>query len=358
MQRLLPWAAAGLLLTISLAPLSAADPLATISTYSQMSIDLELLASGSVQVGRGTPLRSALGLATQAAFLSKHPVAFTRDFLVNWDPSIHPEMDIYQSFNFKNGEDPKFDQFKFTRTDRPTKLLMEYTLKIRNHTDDLFLTAPEIESLKASMAALPQKELDNPAFRTAASQFWTNVLQTRFDLYKKGGLSALPINQLGGHDFSVAGEIRSMLKDAPAIRERFKDVLDETCLKTTPGEPAIPAIYYWQMFKADTIATVCLGGIYVAETPESVHILDMQFYVSNSYLTTITLFELFPIQIGGQDCTLIWRTDFVSAPEFASIRGVEQMAAGMIMSQSLKQAVQLFISDANKAGAAIAPATQ
>lgn len=345
----------GVLLTLSPSLLSAADPQATISTYSQMKIDLDELASGNVQVGRGTPLRSALGLATQAAYLAKHPVAFTKDFLVNWDPSAHPEMGTYLSFSFKNGEDPKFDQFKFTRTDRPTKLLMEYTLKIRNHTDDLFLNPDELESLKASMAALPEKQLDSPAFQTVASHFWTNVLKTRFELYKKGGLPALPINELGGRKFSVMSEIRSMLNDAPAIRERFKDVLDETCLKTTPGEPMVPALYYWQMFKADTIATVCLGAIYTAETPDSVHILDMQFYVSNSYLTTITLFDLFPVQVGGQECTLIWRTDFVSAPDFAGLRGVEQMAAGMIMSQSLKQAVQYFIDDINKAGAASSP---
>ncbi len=350
MQRLLPFAALGFLLAAPLT-LPAADPLAEIATYSQIPIDLNALYTGTVQVGRGAALRSSRGLSTQAVYLARHPLAFTTKFLASWDPSAHPEMDTYQSFNFRDETDAKFDQFKFTRTDRPTKMLMEYTLKIRNHADDLHLTQAEVEALKASMAALPDKSFESPAFQSAASAFWTNVLKTRFALYKQGGVSALPPIEMDGQKFSVSEELRSMFSDSPAITKRFHNLLDTTCLRATPGEPIPPALYYWQLFKADSIATVCLGGTYVAETPENSKILDLQFYVSNSYFTSVTLYELFPVTVNGQSCTLIWRCDYVSAPALMSVRGVEQMAAGMLMSQSIKQAVQFFITDINKATA-------
>lgn len=348
MQRLLPYAALGILALATVSP-CAADPLAEIATYSQIPIDLNALYNGTIQVGRGITMSSSRGLSTQAVYLAKHPLPFTQKFLINWDPSSHPEMDTYQSFNFQDEADAKFDQFKFTRTDRPTKKLMEYTLRIRNHADDLYLTKAEVEALKASMAALPEKEFENPAFLSAASAFWSSVLKTRFDLYKKGGINALPPVEGDGQKFVVGDELRTMFKDSPAIRARFHELLDTTCLTTTTAAPITPALYYWQMFKADSIATVCLGGIYATETPENGKVLDMQFYVSNSYFTSVTVYDLFPVKVNGQDCTLIWRCDFVSAPALMSVRGVEQMAAGMLMSQSIKQAVQFFISDINKA---------
>lgn len=347
MQRLLPIAAIGLLTL--LATSLHADPLAEIATYSSIPVDLNALYNGTIQVGRGTALRSSRGLSTQAVYLARRPLAFTQKFLVSWDPSAHPEMDTYQSFNFHSEADAKFEEFKFTRTDRPTKMLMEYTLKIRNHSDDLHLTKAEVESLKATMAALPDKQFESPAFQSAASAFWTSVLKSRFDLYKKGGVSALPPIEMDGNRFSVSEELRSMFSDSPAITKRFLNLLDTTCLRPTPGEPIASALYYWQLFKADSIATVCLGGIYTSESPENSKMLDLQFYVSNSYFTSVTLYDLFPVKVNGEDCTLIWRADYVSAPALMSVRGVEQMAAGMLMSQSIKQAVQFFIADINKA---------
>lgn len=73
--------------------------------------------------------------------------------------------------------------------------------------------------------------------------------------------------------------------------------------------------------------------------------LDVQYYVSGAYYTFVTLYKVWPVQVGGKSAALVWRGDFFAAPTLALTKGAERLAYGAIMLQELKKAIRCFQND-------------
>jgi hypothetical protein len=74
-------------------------------------------------------------------------------------------------------------------------------------------------------------------------------------------------------------------------------------------------------------------------------LLDAEFYVSGTYYTFVTLYDVWPLQVQGKPGALVWRGDFFCAPPLAYTRGTERLAYGAFMLQELKKTIRSFQND-------------
>jgi hypothetical protein len=320
------------------------DDILAFSSFKQINPDE--LAGGTILTQRGGSSGFSRGLALQSCYVVNKPLADTANYLIWWDPSPHPELDVYLNVSFRKGEDPKFDQFNLNGKQKAVYRLIQDFAKAKDIKSDLQLSTEELKDLSQRLGSVPTSP-DSPDFRKLCADYLSGILKQRYNQFLSGGLASLPQYDYSGSHLSVKDEITSLVNIDPKVTDHFKDIISDV-LQPAPGS-AGPNSYYWQLFKADTEATANLGAIYDRTTPEKIQILDCQFYVSNAYFVSVTLYELYPVTIQGKQQTLIWRADYVSAPMFAWLRGVDQMAATMLMMQSIKQSVRLFQADAHAA---------
>lgn len=335
------------LLTTGVTLLSAADPAQEIKGYSMFeSIDIPALVKGEILAERGEAMEFERGLTVQTCYVVKRDVATTTALLERWDPVKHKEMDVYISHCFVEGEDPRFAELlKFDPTIRPVRRFFEEMLKAVEGESHMQMTADDLARLKSRFKK--DENVESKEFVAKAEKFWAEMFATKFDQFAQKGMKGLPVYRIGGEDLSVATDIQTLLKEDQAISQRFHLLLKDSLLSTTPEEKTRkPDSYYWQIFKADKESTCLLGASYIKDINDKKQMIDFQFYVSNAYFASATLYELHPIKVDGKEYTLVWRADFVSAPLFAWLKGVQQMAAGSLMIQSIKESVRFFQEDA------------
>jgi len=54
---------------------------------------------------------------------------------------------------------------------------------------------------------------------------------------------------------------------------------------------------------------------------------------------------LWPVNVQGQDATLVWRVDLISSPQL-DLRGVERMGAGAATMREVQKGINAFLRDA------------
>jgi hypothetical protein len=82
--------------------------------------------------------------------------------------------------------------------------------------------------------------------------------------------------------------------------------------------------------------------VYLLPLGEHYQLLDAQYFVSGTYYTFVTLYEVWPSRIGDKQAAVVWRGDFIAAPTLAFTRGFERLAYGSIMLQEVKKAIRSF----------------
>ena len=75
---------------------ASADPLGELAaTSSFKNVDLEKLASGTVQITRGPAMSFPRGLAVESVYLLKKPVPKALELHEQWNPNKHPELKVF-----------------------------------------------------------------------------------------------------------------------------------------------------------------------------------------------------------------------------------------------------------------------
>jgi hypothetical protein len=106
--------------------------------------------------------------------------------------------------------------------------------------------------------------------------------------------------------------------------------------------PLRPSQHYWRLFEADHHATLSLGAVYVLEVGDRYQVLEIEYYVSGTYYTTATLYEIWPIRDGGMTGSLVWANVLCSAPALRYAAGIERLASGVILILEFKKMVRCF----------------
>lgn len=325
---------------LSLGLPASADPLAELAANSSFkSVDLEKLAGGNVQIARGPAMSFPRGLAVESLYVMRVPVQKAREIQEQWNPNKHPELKVYLHGELSAKPTvADFGKLASAPSSGSVKALTAATLKLGSGSTPLQLSNADVKAFASQGGAA-----SGGAFPPKVVGFWSNVLQQRAQAFLSGGAGKMPPYETSGETVRLSEEVAHLLKDAPKVRNQFGALIESNPL--TGSKSAQPQSTYWEMFDVEGLAALNIGTLYVRNSGETCQTLDGQFYASGGYYTLLTFQQFWPVKVGGKDCTLIWRTDLISAAELGTLHGVERMGSSTAMMRETKKTIESLLKD-------------
>ena len=97
------------------------------------------------------------------------------------------------------------------------------------------------------------------------------------------------------------------------------------------------------MLEVEDEGVLTLGASYHRSTAGGgAQIADGLYYASGGYNVALTLYQLWPVEIGGRASTLVWRGDFISATSLGDLHGIERLASESAMRKDILKAATIF----------------
>ena len=326
---------------LSLAALAAdAAPAESLRSFSDFQqIDLHRLLNGDVLSERGSLMDFANGISAQTCFATSLSAEETAKRLQLWDPSPHGELKVF-AFHALHipCELADFRQLDFKTGQRPVRWLLDKTVAATTAKSDLNLTRNELEELVGCVkkSADPQQ----------VSECWAELLLGRAKVFQQKGLAGAQPYEAAGESVSPPVQLRVMLHEQLSIAHEFSPILKKIGLLENGADLALVPFYYWTLFDADYHGTINLGAVYLLPVDDHFQLVDLGYYVSGNYYTSVTLYEVWPVQVDGKSGAIVWRGDFFAAPMLAFTKGTERIAYGALMLQDIKKEIRCFQDEA------------
>jgi hypothetical protein len=331
----------GLCCALSVAALAAdSGPVESLKSFSDFQqVDLNRLLAGDVLSERGSLMDFPNGISSQTCFMVPVSAEETAKRLQLWDPSPHGELKVF-AFHALHApcELADFQQLDFKTRQRSVRWLLDKTIAFTPVKSDLNLTHDEAQQL----AACVQKRADPQK----VSDCWAKLLLGRASAFQQKGLDGAQPYDTVGESVSPPVQLRTMLREQLAIAREFSPILKRIGLLGNETVPSLTPFYYWTLFDADYHGTISLGAVYQLAVGDHYQLVDLEYYVSGNYYTSATLFEVWPVEVGGTPGALVWRGDFFAAPMLAFTKGTERIAYGALMLQDIKKEIHCFQDEA------------
>ena len=159
---------------------------------------------------------------------------------------------------------------------------------------------------------------------------WADVLSAR----ARAGRSSQPPYDHTGQNVRPSEELNALLRANDKVGRQFSGVLN--------GGPEP----FWELLTADEQGVLTLGASYRRSGANGTHqAADALYYASGGYYAGLTLYQMWPVDVGGKPATLIWRGDFISSASIASLHGIERVASESAMMRDISKANSLFRRD-------------
>ena len=309
----------------------AAGDLASYSVFTQ--VNPSSLAGGKVLSARGPALGFPRDLSVQAVYLVHAPLARALEMEKNWDAARHPELRVYLHHDLS--AHPATADFRLPIPDNSaTRKLADATEKLPN-LGDLQLSKAE--------AGLFKNSGGGGDFPPAVQDFWSEVLLRRWSAFAQHGISGLPPYDSGAGSIRAADEVSRLLNEQPKLRAAFRPLIDKSPLSGGPG--ALPLGHYWELFDVEGQAAFSLGAACSLQSSDSAQLLDLQYYGSGGYYVYITLYQMWPVTVGGQAATLVWRVDTLSSLSLSDLAPFDRMGSGAAMMKDIQRIINFFQKD-------------
>ena len=320
-------------------PAQGSDPLAVMKQLGDFSkIDIKRMLDGEILTQRGPLMNFPNGISSQLYFAVPTSPAETVKRLQSWDPTRCPSLKVYASHELNDpGELKQFNSLYlyFNPANRPIRWLWDQTLATTASSSDLNLT--QIEALELTRC------VGKAANAKTIGACWGNILFARASGFQRNGFNSALHYEFDVESVNPTSHIRSLLQEQILISREFAPLLQRVGLLeggavTSPIRPS----YYWRLFQADHRATLSLGAIYALQVDDHYQLLDIEYYVSGTYYTSATLYEILPIQDGGRTGSLVWCNVMCSAPMLRFAAGIERLASGVILNLEFKKCIRCF----------------
>ena len=324
-------AALGLLTT------AKADPIGDLRSVSVFKdADLNKLAGGDVLATRGPAMSFARGLSVQSAYVVRAPVKTTLGYQRQWSPARHPELKVYEQSDFSGrGSPADFQGLASAPSNGAIRAFADATLRLPQSASKLQLSNAEARSFSGGGSS-------GGAIPPSVVAFWSKVLADRAQSFNSGGLSGLPPYETSGTTIRVEQEVQELIRGSGNVRSSFAPVIESSAIGGGGGRPESQS---WQLFDADGMAAVSLTASYSRPVSSGWQEADLQYYASGAVYAVLTFYQLWPVTVGGQEATLVWRVDMVSASELGQLRGVERLGSGAAMMREIQKSVKAFLRD-------------
>ncbi len=272
-------------------------------------------------------------LSVQTVYVAAGSPLQHLDVLRYWNPVQHgePKVLLHADVPASPGESA-FAKIKSAPDNSAVRAFVSATSKMAN---DLQLSREEAAKWKGGDAALSG----------AGGDFWIGVLAARARAFSGGGTSALPPYDHSGNAIRAGDELNGLLREQSKIRKQFGSFVESTGIGRGAGSR--PDLY-WELINADNIAVASLGAFYSHNSGGNLQAADTFYYSSGGYYATLTLYQMWPVDVNGQASTLVWRGDMVSSASLAELHGVEKLGSESAMMKDVAKTVARFRKEAGR----------
>jgi hypothetical protein len=317
----------------------AADPLAGLKQFGDFpKIDIKRLLEGEILSQRGPLMKFPNGISSQLIFAVQTSPAETIKRLQTWDSKRYPALKVYASQELRDPCELKEFDTLYRYMDpglRPVKWLFDQTMSTTGKSSVLNLTQIEAAGLVACVGK-------DSSPKTVAS-CWSSLLFARASGFQRNGFAATLPYEFDLESVNPAEHLRSMLLEQVGISREFAPLLQRAGLvKGEAGISPLRPSYFWRLFQADHHATLGLGAAYDLGVGDRYQRLEVEYYVSGTYYTSATLYEIWPIREGGKTGSLVWCDVLCSVPSLRFASGMERLASGVILILEFKQMIRCF----------------
>jgi hypothetical protein len=243
--------------------------------------------------------------------------------LRQWNPARHSELKVMIHSDLPGSPSAaNFSRLSSAPDNAAVRSLVSATQKL---SSDLQISKAE----EKRFAGLTGDRMAGPI---AAA--WADVLSAR----ARAGRSNQPPYDHTGQNVRPSEELNGLLRANDKVGGRFSGVLGGG------GEQ------FWELLTADEKGVLTLGASYRRSGSNGTYqAADALYYASGGYYAGLTLYQLWPVDIGGRPATLVWRGDFISSAEVAGLHGIERVASESAMMRDISKAVSLFRRDTGAA---------
>ena len=297
----------------------AASELASFSVFDK--VDLAELAKGEPKVAHG-PAMSGRYISAQSCFVVAGVPARVSEALRQWNPARHSELKVLIHSDLPSSPSAaNFSRLTSAPDNSAVRSLVSATQKL---SPDLQISKEE-EKRFAAVASVTGGGMPGPI---AAA--WADVLSAR----ARAGRSAQPSYDHTGQSVRPSEELNALLRANDKIRGRFSGVLEGK------GEQ------FWELITADEQGVLTLGASFRhAGSNGTFQAADALYYASGGIYAGLTLYQMWPVDIGGKPSTLVWRGDLISSATIAGLHGIERVASESSMMRDISRSVSAFKRD-------------
>jgi hypothetical protein len=309
--------------------IASADPLSELSSFSIFDkVDLAQLAKSDAKTAHGPPMSNPRFLSVQSVYVMPGSPTQHLEAMRNWNPTEHHEPKVYLHGDLPGSpSEAAFARLKSAPDNGPVRVLANATAKMAN---ELQLSREEAAKWKGGTGA----------FSGAGGDFWIGVLAGRARTFSSEGTSVQPPYNHAGSAIRPGDELNGLLREQGKIRKQFADLLDSTGIGRGAG--SLKPDLYWELLNADDVAVATLGASYSRNSGGNVQVADTFYYASGGYYVTLTLHQMWPVDVNGKPHTLIWRGDMVSSASLADLHGVEKLGSESAMMKDIGKSIALF----------------
>ena len=309
--------------------MASADPVSELGGFSIFDkIDLAQLAKSDGKTAHGPPMSNSRFLSVQSIYVLPGPPGPHLEAMRNWNPVEHHEPKVFLHGDISGAiTESTFGRIKGAPDNGPVRALVNATAKMGN---ELQLSRQEAARWKGGNAALS----------AAGGDFWMGVLAGRGRAYVSGGTSAQAPYDHAGPAVRPGEELNGLLREQSKIRKQFAGLLDSSGIGRGAG--SLKPDLYWQLLSADNVAAGALGAFYSRNAGGIVQTADAFYYSSGGFYVTLTLHQMWPVEIDGKPHTLVWRGDMVSSAALADLHGVEKLGSESAMMKDVAKSIAAF----------------
>ena len=312
--------------SVSNAFADAAAELASFSVFDK--VDLAALAK-SPTVAHGTPMNGSY-ISVQSCVVLPAPPARVADVLRQWNPTRHSELKVLLHSDLPSSPGPgSFSRFASAPSNGAVQSLVSATQK---GSTDLQISGAEAKNLPTGNTG--------GGVPAPVANFWAGVLSGRARAFSSGGTRAQPAYDHTGRAVRPADEFSGLMQQQEKIRKQFSGLIDGS------GTGHGGAEHFWELLTADEQGVLTLGASYRRPGANgSFQAADVLYYASGGYYVGLTLYQMWPVDVGGKPSTLLWRGDFISSATIAGLHGIERVASESSMMRDVSKAVSAFRRD-------------
>jgi len=329
-----------LALLLAASAIAYADAVSELGSFSIFDkVDLAQLAKSDVKTAHGPPMGNPRFLSVQSCYVASGSPAQQIEALRRWDPTRHRELKVFLHSDLPaNPTAANFSKLQNAPDNGPVRSFVSATQKL----------SPELQISKDEAKKFSPAGAGGGAVPAAVAKFWSDVLAARKHSFSSGGTSAQPPYDHGGQAIRVSEELNGLLRQQEKIRRQFSGFLGNTGIGRGAG--SFSPELYWELLDVDDQGVVSLGAYYNrGGAGGSYQAADVLYYASGGYYVSLTLYQMWPVNVEGKTSTLVWRGDMISAASLASLHGVERLGSESVMMKEILKAVTLFRRDSSGA---------